>query len=63
MAHISFQKLIEFIFYGLISYTLQDAASSIKELKNSVMELNVKMAVVVTKMGEQDRRLDKLERR
>lgn len=56
-------KVVEWVFYLLLSLGVKSATSSLKELKNSVNTLNVSMAVIVERISGHEKRLDDHEKR
>lgn len=48
---------------GWIGKTLGDLGASVKGMEKSVSELNVHVAVVIEKVGNHEKRIEKLEER
>ena len=56
-----FKDFVQWAFYGLITYHAMDFKTVIKELKDSVVSLNINMAIVIEKMAGHEKRIEKLE--
>ena len=51
----SYDKLIEYVFYGLLSYASIDLTLSVRRAKDSIDALNIKMARILEKISGHDR--------
>lgn len=56
-----FNDFVQWAFYGFVTLLALDLKSVIKELKDSVVSLNINMATVIEKMAGHEKRIEKLE--
>lgn len=56
-----FKDFVQWSFYGLISGCSIYLTSILSGLKTSVDELNIKMATIIEKTSNHERRIEKLE--
>lgn len=60
---LDFGKFIDKAFWALITASVIFAANELKSIGNNVSELNEKMAVVLTRLSDTDRRTEQIEHR
>jgi hypothetical protein len=60
---LDFGYFVDRAFWGLLTTSVIYGTMQVKQLSNSVEELNIKMAVVLEKISSQESRLEKLEER
>lgn len=58
---LQFGTFVDRIFWLLLTTAIFYSASQLKILSTNVSELNEKMAIVLTRLGDYDHRLDALE--
>lgn len=56
-----FSQFVQWAFYGLISGCAVYLTSVLSGLKNSVDELNIKIAIVIEKTNAHEKRIEKIE--
>ena len=54
-------ELVKWIFFSLISGVSIYAVNLLKELTRSVSELNIKVAIIIARTENHEKRLDRLE--
>lgn len=54
-------ELMQAGFYGLLSLVALQVAGTLRDLKKSIDDLNVRIAVVIERMGSHEQRLKSLE--
>lgn len=58
-----FINFVQTSFYGLISFVAIYITTILSGLKNSVDELNIRVAVIIEKTSNHEKRIEKLEGR
>lgn len=59
----NFQSFAEWLFYGVLSGAAVYISYMLKQLSDSVHQLNIQLAIILTKSEVQEKRLDKVEAR
>lgn len=59
----NFSKFSEWLFMGLITYFAWQVANNIEIMRQSISELNVRVAVVIEKVTSHDREIESIESR
>lgn len=54
-----FAQFVEWVFYGLISGCFVYGVSILKNLNKSIETLNIQIAVIIEKISNHEKRLDK----
>lgn len=60
---VQWKNFVEWAFYGLLSYFAWSISSDIDSMKTSIVDLNQKVAVVITRDEGQQEKLRDFERR
>lgn len=59
MKNLSWNEVLRFLFYGVAAFMANRATGILDKLESSVNDLNVKLAVVVTKTDNYETRFDR----
>lgn len=63
MSRLSFGKFVDRCFWAILCAIALYAADELKGMGTNIADLNEKMAVVLTRLSDQDKRFDLIERR
>ena len=55
---LEFQNLVQYVFYGLLTYYALDMARTVKQAKTSIEELNGRVGVVIEKITGHEKSID-----